>query len=308
MGNGWPALPYEDWSETCETLHAHTQVLGKLAAALAPPEPQLLHAALRLTARGWETRPLPAPDGSGAIVVALDLHAHEAVVEHSDGRAGRVALAPHRSVGEVTRELLATVRSLAGPVEVVLNPQETDWTKPLDEDDEHATYDPAQVDDVLRRRHPGGARPRRAPRALPRALDPGERVVGLVRPRRQPLLGPARAAALRRLHHAQLDGRAGGRRRLVARRCPLPARRVLRLRPSVAAGLLGRHAHARRRALGRDARRVPPRLGQTSVAADDPYETALGFLRSAVAHGVHGVRVGPRRWPASALGDPPPVA
>ena len=79
------------WSETCDTLHAHTQLLGKLAAQLAPPEPQLQHAALRLTARGWETPPLPAPDDSGALVVALDLHAHEAVVEHSGGQARRVA-------------------------------------------------------------------------------------------------------------------------------------------------------------------------------------------------------------------------
>ena len=83
----WPQLAYEDWSATCDTLHAHTQVLGKLAVALAPPEPQLQHAALRLTARGWETLPLPAPDGSGALVVALDLHNHEAVAEHSDGRS-----------------------------------------------------------------------------------------------------------------------------------------------------------------------------------------------------------------------------
>ena len=48
----WPDLPFDAWSETCDTLHAHTQVLGKLAAKLAPPEPQLQHAALRLTARG----------------------------------------------------------------------------------------------------------------------------------------------------------------------------------------------------------------------------------------------------------------
>jgi len=59
-GTVWPALPYEPWQATRETLHAHTQVLGKLAATLAPPEPQLQHAALRLTARGWETQPLPA--------------------------------------------------------------------------------------------------------------------------------------------------------------------------------------------------------------------------------------------------------
>ena len=85
----WPAIRYSSWSATCDTLHAHTQVLGKLAVRLAPAEPQLQHTALRLTARGWETAPLPAPDGSGAVVVALDLHAHEAVVEHSDGRSRR---------------------------------------------------------------------------------------------------------------------------------------------------------------------------------------------------------------------------
>jgi hypothetical protein len=81
----WPALDLSAWSATCDTLHAHTQILGKLAVALAPPEPQLQHAALRLTARGWETAPLPAPDGSGTLVVALDLRQHAAVVEHSDG-------------------------------------------------------------------------------------------------------------------------------------------------------------------------------------------------------------------------------
>ncbi len=111
MPTEWPALPpYGAWGATCDTLHAHTQVLGKLAAALAPPEPQLQHAALRLSARGWETLPLPAPDGSGALVVALDLRTHEAVAEHSDGGVVRVALTPDRHA-----------------------------------DDEHAAYDPAGV-------------------------------------------------------------------------------------------------------------------------------------------------------------------
>jgi hypothetical protein len=146
MPNPWPELPYDSWQATRDTLHAHTQVLGKLAAVLAPPEPQLQHAALRLTARGWETAPLPAPDGSGALVVALDLHAYEAVAEHSDGRAQRVPLTPDRAVGEVTRELLAAVRGLAGSVELNFTPQETTWTVPLDEDEEHATLDTARID------------------------------------------------------------------------------------------------------------------------------------------------------------------
>jgi hypothetical protein len=143
--SAWPVLSYEGWKETCDTLHAHAQVLGKLAVALAAPEPELQHAALRLSARGWETLPLPAPDGSGAVVVALDLRAHEAIVEHNGRGVRRVPLAPDRSVGEVARELLAIVRPLAGPFDFNPTPQEVPWSVPLDEDDEHARYDAGQV-------------------------------------------------------------------------------------------------------------------------------------------------------------------
>jgi Family of unknown function (DUF5996) len=141
----WRPIPYEVWSATCDTLHAHAQVLGKLAVALAPPEPQLQHAALRLSGRGWETLPLPAPDGSGAVLVALDLHNHHAVAEHSDGRSHRVPLAPNRPVGTVTKEVLAAVTDLGGPVPFDPTPQEVPWTTALDEDENHFTYDPNQV-------------------------------------------------------------------------------------------------------------------------------------------------------------------
>lgn len=144
VSSSWPSVSYGDWHATCDTLHAHTQVLGKLAAAVAPPEPQLQHAALRLTARGWETVALPAPDGSGALVVALDLRTHEATVEHSDGRAWRAPLTD-RSVGSVTRDVLAAVTELVGAVEIDPTPQEVPWSTPLDEDEEHATYEPDRV-------------------------------------------------------------------------------------------------------------------------------------------------------------------
>jgi hypothetical protein len=137
----WPSITYPEWSATCDTLHAHTQVLGKLAAELAPPEPQLQHAALRLAARGWETLPLPAPDGSGSFVVALDLHQHEARVETSDGQVQAVPLVPDRAVGEVTRGVLAAVAEVAGEAKIDTDPQEVAWTVALDADTEHATYD-----------------------------------------------------------------------------------------------------------------------------------------------------------------------
>src|ERR1700759_2395677 len=122
--SSWPSISYPEWSDTCDTLHAHTQVLGKLAAELAPPEPQLQHAALRLTARGWETLPLPAPDGTGTFVVALDLHRHEALVETSDGERRAVPLVPDRAVGEVTRDLLAAVAAVAGEGKIDPEPPE----------------------------------------------------------------------------------------------------------------------------------------------------------------------------------------
>ena len=149
MSVNWPSASYDRWADTCDTLHAHTQVLGKLAVALAPPEPQLLHAALRLTARGWETAPLPAPDGSGSLVVALDLRSHEAVVEHNAGQARRVPLTPDRPVAEVTTDVLAAVTQLGGPVKVNLQPQEVPWQQPLDEDYEHARYDEDRVTDYF---------------------------------------------------------------------------------------------------------------------------------------------------------------
>jgi hypothetical protein len=145
MPSAWPTVSYSDWGETCDTLHAHTQVLGKLAVALAPPEPQLQHAALRLTERGWETAPLPAPDGSGTFGVTLDLRAHQAVIEATTGGSAQVSLSPDRPVGQVTREVLAAVGSLVGPVTINVTPQEVPWTEPLDTDDQHTRYDPDAV-------------------------------------------------------------------------------------------------------------------------------------------------------------------
>jgi hypothetical protein len=147
MVPSWPKLPpYEEWRETCDTLHAHTQLLGKIAVALAPLEPQLQHAALRLTARGWETALLPAPDGSGALVIALDLHDHEVRVEHSEVEPAGIPLTPNRPVRDVTREVLDALHRVGGEFEVDLRPAETPWTVALDEDDQHADYDRGPVE------------------------------------------------------------------------------------------------------------------------------------------------------------------
>ena len=155
-----------------------------------------------------------------------------------------------------------------------------------------------------RRRDPGRARARRLPRALPRALHAGQRLVGVLRPRGEPLLGPPGRPAVRRLHHAQRDGRPGGRRRLVARRRALREGRLLRLRAPGARGL--RRGRARRRG------RWDAELGEyvldwdDVIAAADPHAHALAFARSAFRHACLVCGWSPE-LAASAEGTPPPV-
>ena len=100
----------------------------------------------------------------------------------------RAPLASNRPVAAVTGDVLAAVRELAGQVELDLKPQETPWSTPLDQDTEHASYD---ADEVARYFACGDPRvdcPGRASRAVPWSLDAGQRVVGLLRPGREPVL------------------------------------------------------------------------------------------------------------------------
>lgn len=301
----WPALRYEDWAPTCDTLHAHTQVLGKIAVVLAPAEPQLQHAALRLTARGWETAPLPAPDGSGALVVALDLHAHEAVAEHSDGRAHRLALGPDRPVGTVTGELLAAVGELGGPVEIDPTPQEVDWTAPLDADDEHRTYDPDQVRDY----HAAATQAAlvlaafRAPyrgRSTPVNAWWGSFDLAVNLFSGEPAAPPSDDFIMRNAMDAEEiavgwwpgDARYGQAAFYAYAHPAPPGFESAELEPAAA--------------------RWEPALGEfllddaDTVAADDPRATALAFARSAFAHGCAACEWDPA-LPGSLGGAPPPV-
>jgi len=72
---------------------------------------------------GHALRMAGPPDGSGALVTALDLHTHQAVAEHSDGRVKLVALTPDQPAADVTPELLEAVRELGGLVEMARRPR-----------------------------------------------------------------------------------------------------------------------------------------------------------------------------------------
>ena len=135
----WPPLPYEAWKDTCATLHMWTQIVGKIAVALAPPINHSWAITLHLTARGLATRDLPL--GERSFTLEFDFLDHHLVIATTDGERRTLALGA-RSVADFYRELMATLASMRLQVKI--------WTKPVDvpepirfEDDTlHHSYDP----------------------------------------------------------------------------------------------------------------------------------------------------------------------
>jgi hypothetical protein len=121
----WPVLRFNDWRETCETLHMWSQLVGKVRLALEPPVNHWWHVALYVSARGLTTSAMPLPDRLRRIELEFDFIDHALVARSSDGRSGRIALRD-QSVSDFYRELStlldsvdAYVRIWPVPVEVV---------------------------------------------------------------------------------------------------------------------------------------------------------------------------------------------
>src|SRR2546429_5477922 len=55
----WPALPYEEWRDTCQTLHMWTQIVGKVRLELSPFLNHWWHVTLYVTPRGLTTAAIP---------------------------------------------------------------------------------------------------------------------------------------------------------------------------------------------------------------------------------------------------------
>ncbi len=71
----WPSLPWEDWQETCVTLHMWSQIIGKIRLALAPMLNHWWQVPLYVTPRGLTTSPMPY---NGRIFqIDFDFLAHE---------------------------------------------------------------------------------------------------------------------------------------------------------------------------------------------------------------------------------------
>ncbi len=139
----WPDLPYEAWKDTYATLHMWTQVVGKVALALAPPLNHSWAVALHVTPRGLSTRPLL--HGDRTFTMEFDFTDHRLAIRASDGVERAIALAP-RSVADFYRETMDTLRAMGLGVKIWPMPVEVPSPVRFDEDAVHRSYDRLYVE------------------------------------------------------------------------------------------------------------------------------------------------------------------
>lgn len=155
----WPALRVDDWTDTRETLHRWTQIVGKIRLAQAPMLNHWWQVTLYVTPRGLSTSSMPAPGGR-AFEIEFDFCTHQLRITVEGGEHREIALEP-KSVAAFYGEVMDALAALNLDVKIWPVPVEIEDATPFTEDTAHASYDPAaaqlfwrqlvQVDRVLKR-------------------------------------------------------------------------------------------------------------------------------------------------------------
>src|SRR5712671_98822 len=134
----WPALPFDEWKDTCATLHLWTQIVGKIRLACAPMVNHWWQVPLYVTSRGLTTSAMP--HGRRSFQIDFDFLDHRLVIQASDGTAEIIPLEP-RSVAEFYREVMGRLRSLQLDTRIWTMPVEIPEPIPFENDHMHRAYD-----------------------------------------------------------------------------------------------------------------------------------------------------------------------
>jgi len=116
-----------------------TQIVGKIRLTLTPWTNHSWHVTLYVTSRGLTTSPIP--HGVCTFEIQFDFINHQLLVDKSDGARQTIELKP-QSVADFYRTLVRTLEDLDLPVTINTMPNEIENPVPLDQDEEHHSYDP----------------------------------------------------------------------------------------------------------------------------------------------------------------------
>jgi hypothetical protein len=135
----WPALEWNAWNETADTLHMYLQIVGKTRLALTPRQNHWWNVPLYLSARGLTTSPMPV--GRGLLIdVEFDFLAHQLNCRTSHGEIAGLPLRP-MSVAQFFGEYFEMLASLG--ISVSIDPMPVEVENPIrcDLDTVHHHYD-----------------------------------------------------------------------------------------------------------------------------------------------------------------------
>lgn len=135
----WPELTWSAWSDTAETLHMWTQIVGKTRLALTPLQNHWWNVPLYVTAHGLGTSAMEYSDD--VLDIEFDFLKHELLMRMGSGKNESFALRP-KSVAEFYREYLQCLDALGVSVKIWPMPVEIQNPIRFDLDTQHSAYDP----------------------------------------------------------------------------------------------------------------------------------------------------------------------
>lgn len=142
----FPAIPFDEWAGTKETLHRFAQIVGKIRLAASVRRNHWWNVPFHLTGRGITTRPTGLVDGNPIFTIDFDFVDHRLVVHSLTGSTVSFPLAG-QSVSSFYGKTLGALAALGIEIRLA-NPAPFDLpdaARPFAEDTEHASYDPAWV-------------------------------------------------------------------------------------------------------------------------------------------------------------------
>ena len=135
----WPALPWEEWQDTCTTVHMWTQIVGKIRLALAPMINHWWQVPLYVTPRGLTTSAIPC--GSRIFQIDFDFLAQNLEICADNGDRRTIGLMA-RSVADFYKLTMEALHSIGITVRIWTTPVEVADRIPFEQDSKHAAFDP----------------------------------------------------------------------------------------------------------------------------------------------------------------------
>jgi hypothetical protein len=135
----WPQLRIADWSDTRDTLHLWTQIVGKIRMKQEPMINHWWNVTLYVTPRGLTTSMMPYGD-AGSFRIDFDFLEHELLIEDCNRGRASFALEP-MTVAAFYQRVMEALAALDIHVRINRRPNEVVDATAFDEDTKHASYD-----------------------------------------------------------------------------------------------------------------------------------------------------------------------